>query len=209
MTKAKTNSRSTTALAILLLGLCVIACNRLGRSNSEGRGSDSRGPTTTSGPPFERPLQLATPRTLKYADLQITVTKGLISNRAPDVSQADNSNPATADITLQVRNTLNDAVRIRSGLWQLRLGNGAVYKTPFEDNFEARDTQERKISFRVPLNAEWAGAQLTFDEQGKEAATLGARWERGARSIPRHVGRQWRSDNQRPGADIFHQDCEP
>src|SRR5438132_2492031 len=87
MTRAQTKSRSTTALAILLLCGCAIACNRLGRSSTEERGSDSRGPATTSGPPFERALQLATPRSLKYADLQITVIKGAISNRAPDASQ--------------------------------------------------------------------------------------------------------------------------
>jgi hypothetical protein len=158
--------------AMLLLCLCLIACNRLGRSSNAQRSSDNRGPAASSAPTFERPLQLAAPRTLKYADLQITVTRGVISDRPPDVTQSDSANPATADLTLQVLNTLNDAVRIRSGLWQLRLGNGGVYKTPFEDNFEARDTQERRISFRVPLAAEWAGAQLVFDEQGKEPASL-------------------------------------
>lgn len=171
MTQKGINTKSTTVIAILMLTLCVVACNRLGRSSS-GERSNGTSPATTSGPPFERTLNLATPRALNYANLKITVTKAVISNRAPDTTQSDDSNPATADVTLQVLNTLNQTVRIRNGQWQLKLGNGSVYKAPFDETFEARDTQERKISFRVPLNADWPGAQLALDEQDKEPASV-------------------------------------
>jgi hypothetical protein len=57
-------------------------------------------------------------------------------------------------------------------MWHLKLGDGSVYKQPYEDTFAARDTKERMISFRVPISAEWKNAQLTLDEQDKEPATL-------------------------------------
>jgi hypothetical protein len=77
-----------------------------------------------------------------------------------------------ADITFSVVNTLKDGVGIKSAIWQLKLGDGSVYKQPYEDNFAPRDTKERMISFRVPLSAEWKGAQLSLDEQDKEPGTL-------------------------------------
>jgi hypothetical protein len=95
------------------------------------------------------------------------VTKGAIT--AGDSTAA---NSATANITLSITNTSNDSVRIKSGLWQLKLADGAIYKEPFDDDFAARDTQERKLTFSVPTNAAWAGAQLIVDEQDKEPAVL-------------------------------------
>ena len=121
---------------------------------------------------FERPLQLTGPRTLSYANLQFTLTKAVISDRVANDQPQDNTNLALADLTFTVVNTLKDSVSIRSALWQLKLGDGSVYKQPYEDNFASRDTKERMVSFRVPPSAEWKGAQLTLDEQDKEPATL-------------------------------------
>jgi hypothetical protein len=84
----------------------------------------------------------------------------------------DNANLALADITFSVVNTLKDGVGIRGAVWQLKLGDGSVYKRPYEDNLAPRDTKERMISFRVPPSSEWKGAQLTLDEQDKEPGTL-------------------------------------
>jgi hypothetical protein len=147
-----------------------LACKQIG-SLSSNSNSIGVAPATTASP-FERPLQLTEPRTLKYANLQFTVTKALISNRVADDQPRDNSNPALADITLSVVNTLKDGVSIQSGMWQLKLGDGSLYKRTYSDNFAPRDTKERVISFHVPTSAQWNAAQLTLDEQDKEPATL-------------------------------------
>jgi hypothetical protein len=146
-----------------------LACKQIGSLSPR---SNSNGGATATASPFERPLQLTEPRTLKYANLQFTVTKALISNRVADDQPQDNSNPALADITLSVVNTLKEGVGIQSGMWQLKLANGSIYKRTYSDNFAPRDTKERMISFHVPTSAQWNGAQLTLDEQDKEPATL-------------------------------------
>jgi hypothetical protein len=149
-----------------------LACKQIGSLSSKPSTSNSNGGATATATPFERPLQLTETRTLKYANLQFTLTKAVISNRMANDQPQDNTNLALADISLSVVNTLKDAVAIRSALWQLKLGDGSVYKQPYEDNFAPRDTKERMISFRVPPSAEWKGAQLTLDEQDKEPASL-------------------------------------
>lgn len=176
-TKLSWQARHTILLAMLCLALCMTACGGLSSlaSHSNTGGSSDTPHSGSAKPPdasVEHPLQLTSPRTMKYADLQFTVTKGVISNRAPDDADDSDANTATADITLSVVNTLKDMVRIRSGLWQLKLGNGSIYKQTYSDDLEARDTQERKVSFRVPASAKWDGAQLILDEQDKEPATL-------------------------------------
>jgi len=146
-----------------------LACKQVGFSSSN---SNSNGSATATTTPFERALQLTETRTLQYANLQFTLKKAVISNRvAPDQPQ-DNTKLALADLTFSVVNTLKDGVGIRSALWRLKLGDGSIYKQPYEDNFAPRDTKERMISFRVPLSAEWKGAQLSLDEQDKEPGTL-------------------------------------
>jgi hypothetical protein len=146
-----------------------LACKGIGSLSSN---SNSNGGTAATATPFERPLQLTETRILKYANLQFTLTKAVISNRVANDQPQDNTNLALADITFSVVNTLKDGIGIRSAIWQLKLGDGSVYKRPYEDNFAPRDTKERMISFRVPPAAEWKGAQLTLDEQDKEPATL-------------------------------------
>ena len=89
-----------------------LACKQIGSLSSN---SNSTGGATTTASPFERPLQLTEPRTLKYANLQFTVKKALISNRVADDQPQDNSNPALADITLSVVNTFKDAVGSKMG----------------------------------------------------------------------------------------------
>jgi hypothetical protein len=150
-----------------------LACKQVGRlsSNSDSNGGKNGGATATASP-FERSLQLTETRTLRYANLQFTVTKAVISNRVANDQPQDNANLALADLTFSVVNTLKDGAVIRSAMWQLKLGDGSLYKRPYEDNFAPRDTKERMISFRVPFSAEWKGAQLTLDEQDKEPATL-------------------------------------
>jgi hypothetical protein len=162
--------------ALLVFVLVVpLACKQIGsltsNSNNNGNSGNNRGATAKASP-FERSLQLTEPRILSYANLQFTLTKAVISDRLANDQPQDNANLALADITFSVVNTLKDGVSIRSAIWQLKLGDGSVYKRPYEDNFAPRDTKDRVISFRVPPSAEWKGAQLTLDEQDKEPATL-------------------------------------
>ena len=146
-----------------------LSCKNIGSLSSN---SNSKGGPTATGTPFERRLQMTEPRTLKYANLQFTLTKAVISNRVATDQRRETANLALADITFSVVNTLKDGVGIKSAIWHLKLGDGSVYKQPYEDNFAPRDTKERMISFPVPVSAEWKGAQLTLDEQDKEPATL-------------------------------------
>jgi hypothetical protein len=152
-----------------------LACKQSGSlsssSNPNSNGGNNGGAAATASP-FERPLQLTEKRTMKYANLQFTLTKAVISNRVANDQPQDNANLALADLTFSVVNTLKDGVGIRSGMWQLKLGDGSVYKLPYEDNLAPRDTKERMISFRVSPSSVWKGAQITLDEQDKEPATL-------------------------------------
>jgi hypothetical protein len=149
-----------------------LACKHISSLSSNSNSGGNNGSATAKASPFERPLQLTGPRTLSYANLQFTLTKAVISDRVANDQPQDNTNLALADLTFTVVNTLKDGVAIRSALWQLKLGDGSVYKQPYEDNFAPRDTKDRMISFRVPPSAEWKGAQITLDEQDKQPATL-------------------------------------
>lgn len=159
-------------LFVAACDLSKVASSSNNVSSNSSSTISSNSSVITSGTTGEHALQLTTPRMLQYANLQFTVTKAVISKRTAEDQSEDSSNPAVADITLSVINTLKEAGQIRSGLWELRLGDGTIYKQPYSDDFEARDTKERKISFHVPLDAKWDGAKLTLDEQDKEPATL-------------------------------------
>ena len=164
-------------LLILFGVFLVVGCSSIGKLISSSGGSGSGGnqtpdPAKPAASPVEIQLKLNQPRVLNYANLQFTATKAIISNRVDDMLPIDNTKPEIADITFSVVNTLKDAVRIQSGLWQLHLTDGAVYKQVYSDAFEPRDTKDRKISFRVAANSQWTGAQIVLDEQDKEPATL-------------------------------------
>lgn len=171
-------------LSVFSFGIIWVGgCGNVGKMLPGSNSSVSNGSAGSGGqraandakpnaPPGERPLPLDQPRIIKYADLQFTVTKAVISGRVADELPIDNSKPDVADITFSVVNTFKDAVRIESGVWHLKLGDGTIYKQIYSDAFEPRDTKERKISFHVPVNSQWNGAQLTLDEPDKEPATL-------------------------------------
>ncbi len=170
--------------AFVILGVFVLGGCRLGTQSADEtrsadvKGSDSRpapgpgGAATPAVSPFERPLPVAPERTLTYATLRFAVTKAVISNRVQADPPADGKNPAVADVTLNVVNASTDAVRVESGQWQLRLVDGTVYKQPYSDRLEPRNTHELRISFPVPMAAQWTGASLTLDEKDKEPATM-------------------------------------
>jgi hypothetical protein len=98
----------------LLLAITAVSCGGLSHLTTKQRGGVSGSADTT----VDRPLLLTSPRMTKYADLQISVTKGAISAAN---SGSDGANSAAANITLSITNTSTNSVRIQSGLWQLRL----------------------------------------------------------------------------------------
>ena len=159
---------------LLFAVFVVMGCGGVGKFVSSGGSGGNQSPDSAkpAASPLKRQLRLQQPRMLTYAGLQFTATKAVISNRIDDMLPIDNTRPEIADITFSVANTLKEGVRIEGGLWQLRLGDGSVYKQIYSDGFEPRDTKERKISFRVPANSQWTGAQIVLDEQDKEPATL-------------------------------------
>ena len=174
--------RGRFAPATLVLGVLVLHGCSLGGSSDSTRTADAKttaaapavagGASATPAPsPFERPLTLTPERALTYATLRFAVTKAVISNRAQDDPRAD-GNLAVADVTLSVVNASKDAVRLESGQWQLRLADGTVYKQPYSGVLQPRNTQETRISFPVPMAAQWTGASLTLDEKDKEPATM-------------------------------------
>ncbi len=177
-TKRPGQSASGNLILVSLCGIFLVAgCSSIGKSLSGGGGSGANAnqPAVNARPassPVELALQSTQPRVFKYANLQYTVTKAVISVRVADDLPIDNSKPAVADITFSIVNMAKEGVTIRNGQWQLKLGDGSIYKRPYEDNLQPRDTQERKISFHVPESSQWTGAQITLDEQDKEPATL-------------------------------------
>jgi hypothetical protein len=161
------------APAILVVGVLVLGGCSLGGSSDSARSADAKASAARpAASPFERPLALTPERTLTYATLRFAVTRAVISNRVQDDPRADGKNPAVADVTLNVVNASKDAVRIESGQWHLRLADGTVYKQPYSGILQPRNTQETRISFPVPMAAQWTGASLTLDEKDKEPATM-------------------------------------
>ncbi len=162
---------------LLLVGILLVAgCSSVGKllpGGGSGAGGNQAPSTSKPGDSLvERELKLIQPRIFNYANLQFTATKAVISGRIEDNLPIDNTKPEIADITFSIVNTSKEGVRIDDAIWQLRLGDGSVYKQKYSENFEPRDTKERKISFRVPANSQWPGAQIVLDEQDKEPATL-------------------------------------
>ena len=171
-------SSSDNLMLMVVCGIFFVAgCSSIGKSTSSrsDSGANAIQPAVAAkpaSPPVELALQSAQPRTFKYANLQYTVTKAVISTRVAEELPIDNSKPAVADVTLSVVNMAKTGVTIRDGQWQLKLADGSVYKQPYEDSLQPRDTQERKASFHVPESSQWTGAQITLDEQDKEPATI-------------------------------------
>ncbi len=171
-------SASQNLILVILCGIFLVAgCSSIGKSlTGSGDSPNNANQPAVNAKPAASPVELAIsstqPRTFKYADLQYTLTKAMISVRVAEDLPIDNSKPAVADVTFSVVNMAKEDVSIRNGQWQLKLGDGSVYKRPYEDNLKPRDTQERKISFHVPESSRWTGAQISLDEQDKEPATV-------------------------------------
>jgi hypothetical protein len=167
---------------VTVAALSLLACNDALHATAEAKGNDptpkpaaetaTATATATANAPFERALAVAPERVMTYAGLRLAVTKAVISNRTPDEVLPAGSPPALADVTLSITNASKDAVRVENARWELKLADGTKYHQPFSDVVNSRDTHERRISFPVPLAAQWTGATLLLDEKDKEPATL-------------------------------------
>jgi hypothetical protein len=161
-------------VVLLFLTFIVAGCS-IGKlmSNSSVNGSNTERPADPGRAAIaERPLKVDRQMVLNYANLEFTVNKGVISGRSDETLASDDSRPEFADLTFSVVNASSESIRIESGSWKLRLGNGSVYSQAYQDFLQPRDTIERKASFRVPANSQWAGARISLDEENKEPATL-------------------------------------
>ncbi len=119
----------------------------------------------------ERALAIPPFRTFQYADLQFSVTQGLITNRNPLDPTKLRKDQATLQLTISANNPTKTFARI-VGEWQLKLADGTTIKDKLDKSVQAGQTQEFELSDDVPLNATWQGAQLTLTEPGKEPAVL-------------------------------------
>src|SRR5580765_3955969 len=114
----------------------------------------------------DRTLELRSPATLKYAGLNFTVTRAVIS----DEGQA-NSNEANLDISIVNPSEID--VRISGGIWELKIGGGDFKSAPFDLQIGSRETKNTKITFeRIPAGTQWTGSELRLDEKDKEPASV-------------------------------------
>lgn len=161
-------------ILLTVISMLAVGCS-MGKffTNSSGGEHNANRPVDVDRPAVaERRLKLEQPLAMKYADLEFSVNKAIISNRIDDELPIDNSKPDIADIIFSVTNTLKDGVQIEDGMWKLRLGDGSVYSQVYRDEIQPRDTKDLTVSFRVPANSQWAGSQISFDEIDKEPSSL-------------------------------------
>ncbi|MBI3968649.1 MAG: hypothetical protein HY329_23690 [Chloroflexi bacterium] len=145
-------------------------------ATATGGGAESNrapgGPPRPTATPVEREMPTDPPRSLKYADLEITAKKGTISNRLPGELPRYRSDGATLELTLAAVNPTAESARIDAGQLQLKLQDGSIHRAPLNIGVQARDSVDTRIRFEVPLTATWTGAQLTIDQLGKEPGVL-------------------------------------
>lgn len=166
----RSSARMANAAFILIMLGTILNAGCIGRLVSGGGPDRSDGGGRPAASPVERPLQITSPRKLKYAELEFTVAKAVIST--PAAGEQAEEEGASAVVTLSVVNPTKEDIHIRDGQWQLALGDGSVDKQPYSLNIDSRETKETKIPFRVPLHAQWGGAKLTLDEEGKQPASV-------------------------------------
>jgi len=124
------------------------------------------GSNSASGKSADRALELRSPATLKYAGLNFTVTRAVIS----DEGQA-NSNEANLDISIVNPSEID--VRISDGIWELKIWGGDFKSAPFDLQIGSRETKNTKITFeRIPAGTQWTGSELRLDEKDKEPASV-------------------------------------
>ena len=130
--------------------------------------TDTSGAGTTK---IARTLSTDPPVTFRYASIDFTVKKALITNELPHFQGHYSDTDATIYLTLSATNDNIYDTRISSGLLDLKLGS-EDYKKPVDTGVQSRDTQSIDFEWdSVPLTTTWAGAQLNINQEGKEPVT--------------------------------------
>lgn len=175
------------AIPIVLVGGCLIlsaiigsvashAIDSAATAVSDGTGTISGGNATVGAADQVKPIQLdvpATPvRSFTYAGLKITVKKAEISNQVLSNPPRYRADAAHIDLTLTFTNPTDRGITISSGLLQITLADGSVYKKPFDFGVNQQDTQDQTYTFQVPANATWDKAQLSLSQVGKEPVAI-------------------------------------
>ena len=122
--------------------------------------------------PIQRDLSVTPARSFTYAGLQISVKKGQISNQITTNPARYRADSAHLDLTLTFTNPTASSISISSGLLQITLGDGTVYKKPFDFGVQQQDTQDQTFTFTVPPTATWSKAQLSLSQVDKVPVTI-------------------------------------
>jgi hypothetical protein len=142
-------------------------------TNPSNQGNPS--PTDTPGAgvaKIERALSSNPAVTFRYAGVDFTVKKALITNELPHFQGHYSDTDATIYLTLSGSNESKDYARITSGLLVLTL-DGNQYKQPLGTGIQSRDTQSADFEWdNVPLATDWKSATLNINEEDKEPVTV-------------------------------------
>jgi hypothetical protein len=110
--------------------------------------------------------------TFRYAGIDFTVKKALITNELPHFQGRYSDTDTTIYLTLSGSNDSKDFARITSGLLTLTL-DGNQYKKPLATGIQSRDTGSVAFEWdNVPLATDWKGAALNINEENKEPVTV-------------------------------------
>jgi hypothetical protein len=152
------------------------------QSNPDNSGnsgnSDSPGDTPTGTPQagapakVEHALSTNPPITFRYAGIDFTVKKALITNELPHFPGHYSGTDATIYLTLSGTDDSVYSTDISSGLLVLTL-DGTEYKQPAEIGIQSRDTQSIDFEWdNVPQTTDWKGATLNINQEGKVPVTV-------------------------------------
>ncbi len=145
--------------------------NPIDTSGDPGNASttDTSGAGTTK---IARTLSTNPPVTFRYASIDFTIKKALITNELPHFQGHYSDTDATIYLTLSATNDNVYDTRISSGLLDLKLGS-VDYKKPVDTGVQSRDTQSIDFEWdNVPLTTTWESAQLNINQEGKEPVTV-------------------------------------
>lgn len=133
--------------------------------------------STPTPEPFASTISTNPPTRAYYAGLEITVTKGEISNRLPrrgtqPIQYAGDR--AYAYLTLTVNNPLDKYVMVDQGYFQLQTADGHLYQdvNGWSSGFDAQAAKDEELVFKVPADTRWPGARLVLGGSSKEQTVL-------------------------------------
>ncbi len=142
-------------------------------SNPSDPGNVSPTSTTEAGvTKIERTLSSNPPVTFRYAGIDFTVKKALITSELPHFPGQFSDTDATIYLTLSGTNDSTYNADISSGLLVLTL-DGTEYKQPVEMGVQSRDTQSIDFEWdNVPQTTDLKCAMLNINQEDKVPVTM-------------------------------------